>query len=156
MPVLSPLHVCLACLCCMSALHVCVASLSCISVLHVCLACLCCIFVLHVCVACLLCMSVLHVCGACLFVCVTCNQLHILGTPCEKKLHECRLLGCVAVVFVCWDVKPVFYTIWSPFTWFMGYSDPRKPTDDLLHGQHLVLATAGLCLPVAWSMCSVH
>ncbi|KAL3154843.1 hypothetical protein ABBQ38_011385 [Trebouxia sp. C0009 RCD-2024] len=45
----------------------------------------------------------------------------------------CKLLGCVAVVFVCWDIKPVFYAIWSPFTWFVGYSDPRKPNADLLH-----------------------
>ena len=50
----------------------------------------------------------------------------------------CRLLGCVAVVFVCWDIKLVFYAIWSPFTWFVGYSDPRKPNADLLHGQHPV------------------
>lgn len=42
---------------------------------------------------------------------------------------------CVAVVFVCWDVKPVFYAIWKPFQWVMGYSDPRSPTSDLLHGR---------------------
>ena len=41
---------------------------------------------------------------------------------------------CVAVGFVCWDVKPVFYAIWKPFQWVMGYSDPRNPSTDLLHG----------------------
>lgn len=45
----------------------------------------------------------------------------------------CKLLISVAVVFLCWDVKPVFYAIWSPFQWLMGYSDPRNPTSDLLH-----------------------
>ena len=50
-----------------------------------------------------------------------------------------RMLICVGVVFLCWDVKPVFYAIWTPFQWVMGYSDPRKPTTDLLHGMHLCL-----------------
>lgn len=79
-----------------------------------------------------------------------CSLLCNLAAPFAVDVCTgCRLLGCVAVVFVCWDVKPVFYTIWSPFTWLMGYSDPRKPTQDLLHGQHLLLTTAQtLCLPV--------
>ena len=38
------------------------------------------------------------------------------------------------LIFVCWDLKPVFYAIWGPLTFLMGYSDPRKPTNDLLHG----------------------
>ena len=46
----------------------------------------------------------------------------------------CRIGLCFALVFVCWDLKPVFYAIWSPFTFLMGYNDPRKPTNDLLHG----------------------
>lgn len=46
----------------------------------------------------------------------------------------CRIAACFAVVFVCWDLKAVFYTIWGPLTFLMGYSDPRKPTNDLLHG----------------------
>ena len=39
------------------------------------------------------------------------------------------------MIYVCWDIKSVFYAIWSPFTFMMGYNDPRKPTDDLLHGE---------------------
>ena len=39
------------------------------------------------------------------------------------------------MIYVCWDVKAVFYAIWSPFTFLVGYNDPRKPTDDLLHGE---------------------
>ena len=46
----------------------------------------------------------------------------------------CRIAGCFTLIYVCWDIKPVFYALWSPFTFLMGYNDPRKPTDDLLHG----------------------
>jgi len=44
-----------------------------------------------------------------------------------------KMLLCVVVVYVCWDIKPVFYAIWSPFSWVMGYIDPRKPGDDALY-----------------------
>lgn len=47
---------------------------------------------------------------------------------------DCRILISFAVVFLFWDVKAVFYALWSPFTFIMGYSDPRKPTDDKLKG----------------------
>ena len=50
------------------------------------------------------------------------------------RVPACRIAACFAVVFVCWDLKAVFYTIWGPLTFLMGYSDPRKPTNDLLHG----------------------
>ncbi|BDA44067.1 probable O-acetyltransferase CAS1 [Coccomyxa sp. Obi] len=43
---------------------------------------------------------------------------------------------CVLLIYVCWDIKAVFYAIWSPFMFLVGYSDPRKPTDDLLHEWH--------------------
>lgn len=30
----------------------------------------------------------------------------------------------------------MFYAIWSPFDWLVGYSDPRKSADqDRLHGE---------------------
>jgi len=29
----------------------------------------------------------------------------------------------------------MFYAVWSPFTWLVGYVDPRKPSDDVLHGE---------------------
>ena len=29
----------------------------------------------------------------------------------------------------------VFYLVWSPFTWLVGYVDPRKPSNDVLHGE---------------------
>lgn len=49
----------------------------------------------------------------------------------------CRIAGCFLLIYVCWDIKAVFYAIWSPFTFLVGYNDPRKPTDDLLHGERL-------------------
>ena len=49
----------------------------------------------------------------------------------------CRIAGCFLLIYVCWDVKAVFYAIWTPFTFLVGYNDPRKPTDDLLHGELL-------------------
>ena len=55
-----------------------------------------------------------------------------------------RILGSLLVVFVCWDIKPVFYAIWSPFVWLMGYSDPRRPTTDKLYG-----TTALCCIHLA-------
>ena len=45
-----------------------------------------------------------------------------------------RLILCVLSVLVLWDMKPVFYFIWKPFTWLVGYVDPRKPSDDVLYG----------------------
>ncbi|GFR46609.1 hypothetical protein Agub_g8221 [Astrephomene gubernaculifera] len=44
-----------------------------------------------------------------------------------------KLLLSVALVYVTWDVKRVFTALWSPLTWLLGYSDPRKPTQDPLH-----------------------
>lgn len=49
-------------------------------------------------------------------------------------LSACRIAGCFLLIYVCWDIKAVFYAIWSPFTFLVGYNDPRKPTDDVLHG----------------------
>lgn len=41
---------------------------------------------------------------------------------------------CFVFVFVMWDMKSVFYTLWKPFDWLVGYTDPRKNDDDRLHG----------------------
>ena len=45
-----------------------------------------------------------------------------------------RLAASVAVVYICWEIKPVFYALWSPWTWLLGYQNPRQPSNDLLHG----------------------
>jgi hypothetical protein len=38
-------------------------------------------------------------------------------------------------IFVLWDMKPVFYTLWKPLDWLVGYTDPRKGPQDRLHGE---------------------
>ena len=45
------------------------------------------------------------------------------------------MLACVAFILLFWDVKPVFYAVWSPFSWLVGYLDPRKEGTDALYGQ---------------------
>jgi hypothetical protein len=47
------------------------------------------------------------------------------------------------VVFIFWDIKSVFYAVWRPFDFMMGYTDPRKPSDDRLHGARRGAARRG-------------
>ena len=47
-----------------------------------------------------------------------------------------KLVAATALVVILWEFKAVFYAVWSPFVWLVGYNDPRKPSDDLLHGEH--------------------
>jgi hypothetical protein len=51
-------------------------------------------------------------------------------------LPLCRIGLCFAAIFVLWDMKAVFYAIWQPFDWLVGYTDPRKGAQDRLHGKH--------------------
>lgn len=65
--------------------------------------------------------------------------------PSQRLARICRIAAAFAIVFVFWDVKPVFYALWTPFTFIMGYSDPRRPTDDKLKG-----GKARRCYPPNW------
>ena len=51
----------------------------------------------------------------------------------NNTLLALKMVGCVALVVLCWDVRPVFNAIWSPFSWLVAYTDPRKPSNDVLH-----------------------
>lgn len=44
-----------------------------------------------------------------------------------------KMLLALAVIVICWDIKAVFYAIWTPFLWLVGYNDPRNPGGDSLH-----------------------
>ncbi|GIL49663.1 hypothetical protein Vafri_5946 [Volvox africanus] len=44
-----------------------------------------------------------------------------------------KILLSFLFIFLTWDLKVVFYALWSPFKFILGYSDPRNPTDDTLH-----------------------
>jgi len=44
-----------------------------------------------------------------------------------------KMAWCFALVAICWDIPSVFYTFWQPFSWLVGYVDPRRPKEDVLH-----------------------
>lgn len=47
-----------------------------------------------------------------------------------------KIAACFLTVFVFWDLKFVFYALWTPFMFLMGYSDPRRPGSDHLYEWH--------------------
>jgi len=44
-----------------------------------------------------------------------------------------KILVSFAFIYIFWDIKEVFYAVWSPFKWLVGYTDPRRPGDDDMH-----------------------
>lgn len=44
-----------------------------------------------------------------------------------------KIAACFATVFVFWELKFVFYTIWRPFMFLVGYTDPRRPGGDRMY-----------------------
>lgn len=81
---------------------------------------------------------------------------------CVVRTLPSRIAACFLFIFVTWDLKTVFYAIWTPFTFLMGYNDPRKPTNDALHGACRASVGKALCAgrrvwhesgAILWSYC---
>ena len=46
-----------------------------------------------------------------------------------------KIVVSLGIVIAVWDVQGVFHAIWRPFTFMVGYTDPRRPgSGDVLHG----------------------
>ena len=72
----------------------------------------------------------------------------LLSVPDLSSMRRFAL--CFLTVYICWDIKAVFYAIWTPLSPIMGYIDPRRPSTDQMFGTQPALPNTICSLLQMW------